>query len=346
MSDKEKLTRMYMPFYAACGFTAGGFIFFLFSFSSPYWIESYDYVHSSFLHLGLWSACFNKFIHPQDFHANELTGCYWMYDRFFFQIGIWEWLNPYWLVAIQTLIIVAFIANLISVLVLVLYYLLYGQPAAESTIVCGLQIFTGVLLSISLIVFGVNSQDRRWMQRPDQNFLSWSYGFLILATICSFIAAAFLCCVSYTDRAAQREVEHFEAVEGQYGARSVAGGTYLTGRHPSTLFARSLYGTQSRIGGGGGVVVNVPATDDGPPQQVEIGGPGVYTGGPMSSQLSPLREEQVVDDDDGIFSDQGNDTYVSSGNTSARQSSGRGRYHSDNDTPTQSLLYGYRRAQR
>ncbi|VDD77485.1 unnamed protein product [Mesocestoides corti] len=272
MSDKEKLTRMYMPFYAACGFTAGGFIFFLFSFSSPYWIESYDYVHSSFLHLGLWSACFNKFIHPQ--------------------------------------------------------------------------IFTGVLLSISLIVFGVNSQDRRWMQRPDQNFLSWSYGFLILATICSFIAAAFLCCVSYTDRAAQREVEHFEAVEGQYGARSVAGGTYLTGRHPSTLFARSLYGTQSRIGGGGGVVVNVPATDDGPPQQVEIGGPGVYTGGPMSSQLSPLREEQVVDDDDGIFSDQGNDTYVSSGNTSARQSSGRGRYHSDNDTPTQSLLYGYRRAQR
>lgn len=63
-----------------------------------------------------------------------------MYDRFFFQIGIWEWLNPYWLVAIQTLVIIAFICELITVMILVLYFLLYGQPAAESTIACGLQV--------------------------------------------------------------------------------------------------------------------------------------------------------------------------------------------------------------
>ncbi|KAL5967506.1 hypothetical protein TSMEX_004739 [Taenia solium] len=337
MSEKERLMRMYMPFYAACGFTATGFILFLFSFSSPYWLESYDYVHSSFLQLGIWSACFNKFILPEDFHANELTGCYWIYDRFFFQIGIWEWLNPYWLIAIQTLIIIAFVAELVSVLVLILYFLLYGQPAAESTIVCGLQIFIGLLLSISLAVFGVNSQNRKWMQRPDHMFLSWSFGFLILATIASFISAAFLCCVSYTDRAAQREVEHYEAVEGQLGGRSLGAGTYLSGGQPSTLFTRSVYGNQPRMGGG--VVVSVPAPGDAPTQTVEIGTTNFYSGsGPTGSQLSPLREDPLADD--GTFGDQDSGTYASSGNVSTHHPL-NWRQYLNNDTPTNSLLYGY-----
>ncbi|KAL5107449.1 hypothetical protein TcWFU_002410 [Taenia crassiceps] len=288
MSDKEKLTRMYMPFYAACGFTATGFILFLFSFSS-----------------------------------------------------IWEWLNPYWLVAIQTLIIIAFVAELISVLILILYFLLYGQPAAESTIVCGLQIFIGLLLSISLVVFGVNSQNRMWMQRPDHMFLSWSFGFLILATIASFISAAFLCCVSYTDRAAQREVEYYEAVEGQLGSRSLAAGTYLAGRQPSTLFTRSIYGNQSRMGGG--VVVSVPAPGDAPTQTIEIGTTDFYSGdGPTGSQLSPLREDPLVDD--GTFGDQDSGTYASSGNVGTHQPLNWGRYP-NNDTPTNTLLYGYHRGQ-
>ncbi|KAL7054539.1 hypothetical protein AAHC03_025928 [Spirometra sp. Aus1] len=120
---------------------------------------------------------------------------------------------------------------------MILYYLLYGQPAAESTIAFGIQIFVGVLLTAVIITFGIQSQDRQWMQRPDQNFLSWSYGFLILATICSFISAGFLHCVSYTDRAAQEEVD--------------------------------LYGVPPS--GVGGVVVNVPSTGDKPSQVLELG---------------------------------------------------------------------------
>ena len=95
-----------------------------------------------------------KLYASKDFHANELNGCYWIYDRFFFQIGVWEWLNPYWLVAIQTLIIVAFIAELITVLILILYFLLYGQPAAESTIACGLQVHLRPLSFIKLVYYG------------------------------------------------------------------------------------------------------------------------------------------------------------------------------------------------
>nr|VZI24292.1 unnamed protein product [Spirometra erinaceieuropaei] len=151
---------------------------------------------------------------------------------------------------------------------MILYYLLYGQPAAESTIAFGIQIFVGVLLTAVIITFGIQSQDRQWMQRPDQNFLSWSYGFLILATICSFISAGFLHCVSYTDRAAQEEVEFFEATEGQMGLRSTIMGSYMPGR-ASTMFSRSLYGVPPS--GVGGVVVNVPSTGDKPSQVLELG---------------------------------------------------------------------------
>ncbi|VDK32696.1 unnamed protein product [Taenia asiatica] len=198
-------------------------------------------------------------------------------------------------------------------------------------------IFIGLLLSISLAVFGVNSQNRKWMQRPDHMFLSWSFGFLILATIASFISAAFLCCVSYTDRAAQREVEHYEAVEGQLGARSLGAGTYLTGVQPSTLFTRSVYGNQPRVGGG--VVVSVPAPGDAPTQTVEIGTTNFYSGsGPTGSQLSPLREDPLADD--GTFEDQDSGTYASSGNVGTHHPL-NWRQYLNNDTPTNSLLYGY-----
>lgn len=61
-------------------------------------------------------------------------------------------------------------------------------------------------------------------------------------------------------------MEHYEAIEGQLGGRSLAGGaTYLSPRTaPSTLFTRSAYASQPHIGGG--VVLNVPAPGDAPAQ--------------------------------------------------------------------------------
>nr|CDS25399.2 conserved hypothetical protein [Hymenolepis microstoma] len=188
-----------------------------------------------------------------------------------------------------------------------------------------------------MIVFGINSQNRRWMMRPDQMFLSWSFGFLLLSTIASFISASFLCCVSYTDRAAQREVEHYEAIEGQLGGRSLAGGgTYLSGRiGPSTLFTRSVYASQPHVGGG--VVLNVPSLGNAPAQTVEIGSNNFYSGnGPIGSQLTPLQEESLVDNT-GAFSDQASGMY-------AHHSMVRSQYLGIN-TSTHSLLYGYRRGQ-
>ncbi|KAK4468067.1 hypothetical protein MN116_008241 [Schistosoma mekongi] len=257
MGKDYKLTQMYMPFYAACISSALGFLFFFLSFSSPYWLQSYDRVHSSFLHMGIWSVCFDKFVHPQDYHANVLTGCFWVYDRFFFKIGIWQWLNPYWLIGVQVLITIAFTAKFCVILILVLYHLLFGHPAAESTMALVGEVFIGIFLTICILLFGISSQSRVWMPRPDQYFLSWSFGFIILAAICSFISSGFLYCISYTDRAAQEEVEKFEAVETNYGM-------------PSIISGRIGSGGLSGIGGAGGVVVKVPSTGARPEQIIAL----------------------------------------------------------------------------
>ncbi|CAH8507684.1 unnamed protein product [Schistosoma turkestanicum] len=266
MKKDYKLTQMYMPFYAACISAAIGFLFFFLSFSSPYWLQSYDRVHSSFLHMGIWSVCFDKFVHPQDYHANVLTGCFWVYDRFFFKIGIWQWLNPYWLIGVQVLITIAFTAKCCVILILVLYHLLFGHPAAESTMALIGEMFIGIVLTICILVFGISSQSRIWMPRPDQYFLSWSFGFIILAAICSFISSGFLYCISYTDRAAQEEVEKFEAVEKNYGG--IMPSVLSIGR----IGSGGLYsgGGLSGIGGAGGVVVKVPPTGARPEQVIAL----------------------------------------------------------------------------
>ncbi|XP_074656553.1 uncharacterized protein LOC141909815 [Tubulanus polymorphus] len=51
-------------------------------------------------------------------------------------------------------------------------------------------IVVGVLLTLSIVVFGIRSLDRIWQPRPDDNFLSWSYG-------CAVGAAAFALITAY-----------------------------------------------------------------------------------------------------------------------------------------------------
>ncbi|CAH8573165.1 unnamed protein product [Heterobilharzia americana] len=136
------------------------------------------------------------------------------------------------------------------------------SPAAESTMALVGEVFIALLLTISILLFGISSQSRIWMPRPDQYFLSWSFGFIILAAICSYISAGFLYCVSYTDRAAQEEVEKYEAVETNYGMPSMLSGRIGSG---------GLYsGALSAIGGAGGVVVKVPSTGARPEQVIAL----------------------------------------------------------------------------
>ena len=55
---------MDMPFYVAFAATLTSFILDFLAFCSPYWLESYPETNSKFLRMGIWSACFDGFIHP------------------------------------------------------------------------------------------------------------------------------------------------------------------------------------------------------------------------------------------------------------------------------------------
>ncbi|KAL3316164.1 hypothetical protein Ciccas_005192 [Cichlidogyrus casuarinus] len=258
MNSNYEITQMYMPLYAAFVTSTIGFLFFMFGFGSPYWIQSYKEVHSSFLHMGLWSICFDDFVHAQDYAYNHYTGCYWIFDRLLFKTSLWFWANPYVLIAIQVMVTAAFLVNISVMIVLVLYFLLFGQPASESTMAFYGQLVVAILLTISTCLFGYLSQQRWWMYRPDHQFLAWAFGFIVLAALCSYVAAAFLYCVSYTDRASQREVEMFEEVGG--GAQStLIGGPYapsmMTGMNSQYGGASVFGGTGSKLGG---VTIKVP----------------------------------------------------------------------------------------
>lgn len=49
--------------------------------------------------------------------------------------------------------------------------------------------FSVVLILIALIVFGVKKEDRGWMPRPDQNYLSWGYGLACISAFFSLFSA-------------------------------------------------------------------------------------------------------------------------------------------------------------
>lgn len=47
-------------------------------------------------------------------------------------------------------------------------------------------VLPGFFIAVSVIIFGVKSDtDRQWLSRPDQNYLSWSFG---LAVVAGFLA--------------------------------------------------------------------------------------------------------------------------------------------------------------
>ena len=70
------------------------------------------------------------------------------------------------------------------------------------------------------ILFGVKCNDRYWLPRPDQNFLSWGFGFLIICGICSCIAGICLF------MEAQRTYNELLLKEDEYTKQALEMSTY------------------------------------------------------------------------------------------------------------------------
>ncbi|PAA71275.1 hypothetical protein BOX15_Mlig003053g1 [Macrostomum lignano] len=226
-----------LPLNMAIGTTLGSILLHFLSFCSPYWLESYPETRSTFLRVGLWSVCFDRFIHPKDNFGIEWTGCYWIFDWNLWNRGIWEWIDPPWFIAVQVLCGLAFISHCVSLVCILFHFLLVGNRHAESSICLGTQAIAALFLLVGLIVFGVKVDDRDWMPRPDHNHLSWSFAFAVLSCFISAISCVFLYFVSNSDEQVERR--QYAAVTG-HGSEAYAYGQ-APSRPPTMSAAGSVY---------------------------------------------------------------------------------------------------------
>ncbi|PAA62667.1 hypothetical protein BOX15_Mlig023171g1 [Macrostomum lignano] len=179
-----------LPLNMAIGTTLGSILLHFLSFCSPYWLESYPETRSTFLRVGLWSVCFDRFIHPKDNFGIEWTGCYWIFDW-----NLWNAASgngstrhgssPYRCSAAwpSSRTASAWCASCSTSCWL--------ATGAESSICLGTQAIAALFLLVGLIVFGVKVDDRDWMPRPDHNHLSWSFAFAVLSASSAQSAACF-----------------------------------------------------------------------------------------------------------------------------------------------------------
>lgn len=167
-----------------------GAVFLVMSFSSPYWLQSWEDTQSPFQNMGLWEMCFDNFRFPY-FQFDKLwNGCHAMWGTEFRLIR--EWLMPWWLMVVQLFAVLAFTICFIEQVLLTClllrfpleWVLRFEWQMVVFTTVCNGVI--SVLLFLCLAVFGGCCWDRAWVLYPNYNYVSWSYavaGFSMLAHI-------------------------------------------------------------------------------------------------------------------------------------------------------------------
>ncbi|KAI3379062.1 hypothetical protein SNEBB_000768 [Seison nebaliae] len=164
---------------------------FLFAYSSPYWVESYNVTQNTFIRVGLWEICFNGHRLWKDDVQELLIGCHWQLSGYMFRFRSWMW--PEWFRAVQGLATLALILIILAMILLSLstfmengnsFTLLFSGSIA--TLLSGLCMFTAV------VIFGIRGDDRSWMPRPEFNYYSWSYAFAVISSIFSFISGTLL----------------------------------------------------------------------------------------------------------------------------------------------------------
>ncbi|KAK8750273.1 hypothetical protein OTU49_014757 [Cherax quadricarinatus] len=160
-------------------------VFFVISFTSPYWLQSYSYTYSSFNNMGLWEFCFNGFRYPKFQYDYKFTGCNYIFSEEY-RI-IWSWMLPAWFMAVQTFMTIALLASLTTLvtisLVLVRWpmqiIMRYEWHLTGFCFCC--QAITVIGIFFAVLVFGVMCWSRDWLLNPNFNYLSWSYAFAVIA---------------------------------------------------------------------------------------------------------------------------------------------------------------------
>ena len=184
------------------GLVLSGFasLFLVIGFSTSHWLElNTNYItQSGFENLGLWEACFKKFVHQRDYTNKLFNGCWWTFSEEY--RPIWSYINSSWFLGIQIMMTLTLVMEIMTVLIAILL-LIKCCPGKHSVIglfiLGGTTVVSGILTAISVIIFGAKSAtDNHWIESPEKTIVSWSFycvvfsGFLILFAGVFIIVAA------------------------------------------------------------------------------------------------------------------------------------------------------------
>uniref|UniRef100_A0A5K3FRX3 PMP-22/EMP/MP20/Claudin tight junction n=1 Tax=Mesocestoides corti TaxID=53468 RepID=A0A5K3FRX3_MESCO len=165
------------------------------AFVSPYWIEARSGAYALFNRIGLWTACFDGYMRPNQYDK-AYYGCFYIYYVEYDSIR--EWLNPIWLYVVQVIASIGILCH-----GLVLFFLVCqatGRVAIESLhltkwLMSG-HFIAGISLLGTLLGFTYGSYDSRWVPYPRFNKLSWAFAVAIISLIFT-IASFFTMLVFY-----------------------------------------------------------------------------------------------------------------------------------------------------
>jgi len=165
------------------------------SFASPYWMQAWPNSFNEFRNLGLWQVCFQDYMHHKDDSQEIYDGCWWVFNTDKRYRKLREWLMPPWFISCQVMVVGTLLLQLGTVILVAMIFLhccpmmnheylqTYWMFAASA-----MMFLVAMVSLITSIIFGIESQDRFWMPRPDLSFLSWGFGFMIITGIMAVIS--------------------------------------------------------------------------------------------------------------------------------------------------------------
>ncbi|CAD5117395.1 DgyrCDS6169 [Dimorphilus gyrociliatus] len=199
------------------------------AFASPFWLQTYPDSFNTFRNIGLWEACFQNYIHYKDDKQEVYDGCWWILNPEDKYWKLREWLLPPWFITCQVLAIASIIICIVTC-IMVMAIMLHFCPVLNHEYHQTFTIYFASALSFAKVmlifiigtIFGRLSEDWEWMPRPDWNFLSWGYGFLIISGLGSIAAGVcyFMQARDAYDQLKKKEAEFLDIAQNLAASQS------------------------------------------------------------------------------------------------------------------------------
>merc|ERR1712193_158548 len=157
-------------FYAVVSSFAAA-VLWLLSFSSPYWLASWEDTRTDqrFLNMGLWTFCFDRFRFPRNQYDRMYNGCHpiWGYEY----REIREWMAPWWLMLIQFISAPAFLLMNIALVIDVALYPNYNYPSWSY----GVAVFAMIINGVAAFFMWMEAVEAKERKERNQNLLMMMY---------------------------------------------------------------------------------------------------------------------------------------------------------------------------